>query len=255
MSVHAGVRSYGWSFGGRCCETSGARQENRAEFGLKIAPCLPVMIRKRQFPRFSLRMPVLCEGKALPDQHGLGLTRNVSRGGLLLEISQSLEPGTPIGLRMLAGNRIARAEAEVVWKADQSPDHMGLRFTDLSGEDCVAWEHLLTFQAGPTPRASLRIPIDLEVTCVLPPGTQLQGRAENLSDGGLLVVLPQIVIPQTRLTVAVPPWFPLPPVEAEVVWMLAAPEGRGILHGLRFIAEDAGRQQFLLGALFRRLLD
>jgi hypothetical protein len=44
-------------------------------------------------------------------------------------------------------------------------------------------------------------------------------------------------------------------VEAEVVWILAAPKGQGVLHGVRFLAEDKGREQFLLGVLFRRLLD
>jgi hypothetical protein len=173
----------------------------------------------------------------------------------MVEVAQALPPGTSMSLRLLAGDRIARADALVVWMAQPSPERMGLQFITLEGADRLAWEQLIAFQAGSTPRASIRIPLNLDVSCVIPPSTRLQGRAENISDGGLLVNLPQTVIPQTCLTVAVPPLLVLPPVDAEVVWMLAASEGQSTLHALRFLSETRGRELFLFGALFRRLLD
>lgn len=214
-----------------------------------------LMTGTRRYPRFSLRMPVLCEGPGVQGSHTLGLTHNVSEGGLMVEVAQALPAGTSTSLRLLAGDRIVRADALVVWTAQTCPERMGLRLKTFRGAGRLAWESLMTFQGGSTPRASIRIPLNLDVSCVIPPDTRLQGRAENISDGGLLVALPQTVIPQTRMTVAVPPFLVLPPVDAEVVWMLTVSEVHGVLHALRFLSEDRGREMFLFGALFRRLLD
>lgn len=211
-------------------------------------------IDNRHHPRFPLRMPVLCEGPPGADYRTLGLTQNVSYDGILIAVPRLVARGSPVNLRLLTGERIARAEAWVVWTADNSSGLMGLRLTGLSGVDRLAWEHLITFQAGPTPRASLRIPIDLEVTCLLPPDTRLQGRVENLSDGGMMIVLPQAVSPPTRVRVVVPAWLILPPVEAEVMWTRANPAVQGVVHGLRFLASDMGKELFLIGTLLRQLL-
>lgn len=200
-------------------------------------------------------MPVICESPAVRGYQKIGFTQNVSQGGLLLEVPEVLAPGTSTGLRLLAGERITRADAVVVWMTQHSPGRIGLQFTGMVGADRLAWEEPMVLQAGSSARTSLRIPINLEVACMIPPDIRLEGRAENISDGGLLIVFPQTVIPQTHLTVSVPPGLFLPPVETEVVWILAAPKGQGVLHGVRFLAEDKGREQFLLGVLFRRLLD
>jgi len=129
-------------------------------------------VEKRQDPRLLLRMPVRCEGPAVPSYRTLGFTRNVSRSGLLLEAPQVMAQGATTHLRMLTGTRIASAEAAVVWTSEASPGRMGFRFTKMSRADAFALEELLAFQGGPTPRSSLRIPIDLEVTCLVPPNTQ-----------------------------------------------------------------------------------
>ncbi len=208
----------------------------------------------RGHPRFPLRMPVLCEGLPGCDYRTLGLTQNVSHGGLLLAVPRLVGPGTPVNLRLLTGDRISRVEAGVVWTADTSSSLMGLRLMILNNVDRLAWEHLITFQVGPTPRASLRLPIDLEVTCLLAPDTRLPGQVENLSDGGMMIVLPQAVLPQTRVRVVVPAWLILPPVEAEVMWNRANPTVQGVVHGLHFLASDMGKELFLIGTLLRQLL-
>jgi hypothetical protein len=208
-------------------------------------------VEKRQDPRLPLRMPVRCEGWAFRSHRTLGFTRNVSKSGLLLQAPQVMAKGATSQLRMLTGTRIAYAEAVVVWTSDESPGQMGLRFTKMSPADAFAWEELLAFQGGPTPRSSLRIPIDLEVTCHVPPDTRLQGRVENLSDGGLLVVLPQAVPPRTRVGVAGPAWLVLPPLEAEVVWTREGRHKEGALHGLRVLVDEAGKELFTIGAILR----
>lgn len=200
-------------------------------------------------------MPVLCEGAAVPGYHAIGLTHNVSRGGLMLETVKPLTQGTATNLRLLVGDGIARAEATVVWKTDNPPCRMGFRFTMMDGADRLAWEKLLASQTGPTPRGSVRISMSLAVTCRVGPDTCLPGRIENLSDSGTMVVLPKKVPPQTRVTVMVPPWLILPPVEAEVMWNRSGSGRDQVLHGLRFLADHVGREFFLIGAVLRGLLN
>lgn len=209
----------------------------------------------RRHPRFALRLPVLCESQAMPGYRTVGITQNVSLGGLMLEAPRPLAPQTPTSLRLLAGDRIAQVEAVVVWMAQDPTSRMGMSFTTWAGIDSCIWNDLLSLQAGPTPRACLRIPITLDVRCVIRPDTRLRGRAENVSDGGLMISLPKAFAPQTRLTVEVPSWVTRLPVEAEVMWVLTASEGHDVLHGLRFLSEDVGKDFFLIGALLQQLLD
>lgn len=209
----------------------------------------------RQHPRFPHRLPVLCESQGVPGYRTVGITRNVSIGGLMLEAPRPLTPHTPTSLRLLAGDRIAHAEAVVVWMTQEPSSRMGIRFTTWAGTDSHVWDQLLAFQAGQTPRASLRIPITLEVTCVIPPDTRLRGQAKNVSDGGLMVTLPKVFPPQTLVTVEVPSWVTRLPVEAEVMWALTTSEGHDVIHGLRFHSEDVGKELFLVGALLQQLLD
>lgn len=202
-------------------------------------------------------MPVFCESPTVPGYRTVGLTQNVSRGGLLLEVPQPLVPRTPTSLLLLTGDRNARAEAEVVWTAEDPPSRMGLRFTTLTGADLATWERLLVLQSGPTPRASVRLPVALEVTCRIPPDIRVPGYAENLSEGGLLLHLPQGLLPQSQVKVEIPPWFTLPAVEVEmeVLWNGSAAGRDGVLHGLRFCSDDIGKELFLIGALLRQLVD
>lgn len=212
----------------------------------------------RQHPRFPLRLPVLCESQTALDYRTVGFTHNVSRGGLMLEVSQPLPPGTPASLLVPTGEQNAKAEAVVVWTAEGDPGRMGMQFTRWAFRDLPAWEHLLAFQAGPTPRASVRTPMGLEVTCRIPPDTMLPGQVKNLSDGGLMIILPRPLLPQTRLTLEIPPSSAstLSRVEAqmEVMWTRAAGKDRSVLHGLRFRSGDIDRELFLVGALLRRLV-
>ncbi|MCH7897175.1 MAG: PilZ domain-containing protein [Candidatus Methylomirabilales bacterium] len=96
------------------------------------------MTERRQYPRFSLRMPVICESPAVSGYHTLGFTQNVSQGGLLLEVPEVLAPGTSTGLRLLGGERITRADAVVVWMTQHSPGRIGLQFTGMVGADRLA---------------------------------------------------------------------------------------------------------------------
>lgn len=224
-----------------------------SKIGLEVCYARETMrqVENRQNPRLPVRVPVRCESEAVPGYRSLGLTQNVSRGGLLLEVPRIVPQGSVTTLRLLTGDGIAHAEAVVVWTSESSPGGMGLQFTKMEEADAHAWEDLLALQAGPTPRSSLRIPIDLEVTCVVDQGTTLQGRVENLSDAGMLVTLPRVVAPHARVHVSVPEWLILPPVETEVVWTRGGPDRQGTLHGLRVLKDDMGKELFLIGTILR----
>jgi hypothetical protein len=134
---------------------------------------------------------------------------------------------------------------------------MGMRFTRWAGPGRLIWERLLTFQAGPTPRASIRFPITVDITCRVPPDSRVPGRAKNLSDEGLMIALDQALSIHTRVIVVVPPWITLSPVEAEmeVMWARAALEEQDVLHGFRFLWDDVDKELFLISALLRQVLD
>lgn len=209
----------------------------------------------RQHPRFSLRLPLLCESPVVPGYYAAGFTQDVSRGGLLLQIREALAPGTRLRLLLLIDDRIAPAEVVVVWMEDR-PKRMGVRFTALASGDRLSWDRLLTHQEGPRPRASVRIPVDLQVRCLISWKTPLSGRLRNLSDGGLMISVGQNLFARTRLSVTIPQVRSLPPVEVEgeVVWTQAARKRPGMDHGLRYVSDGITKELFVTGALLRQLL-
>lgn len=208
----------------------------------------------RRHLRFPLRMPVLCGNLAVPGLRTFGNTQNVSRGGILLEAPEPLVPGTRTRLLLVAGDKNVRAEAMVAWMTESTPCRMGMRFTTWSGTGRLIWERLLTFQAGPPARASVRFSTGFDITCGVPAGSRKPGRAENLSDAGLMVALDEALPLHARVRVAVPPRVTLWPVEVEteVMWAGAAHEGREVLHGLRFVWDDVDKELFIISALLRQ---
>lgn len=149
-----------------------------------------------------------------------------------------------------------RVEAIVAWMAESTPYRMGMRFTTCSGTDRPIWERLLAFQAGPTARASVRLSTSFDI-CRVPAGSRKPGRAEDLSDAGLMVALDEALPLHAHVRVAVPPRVTLWPVEVEteVMWAGAALEGREVLHGLRFVWDDVDKELFIISALLRQGLD
>lgn len=71
--------------------------------------------------RFPVRLPVLCDGQAIPSYCALGLTQNVSRGGLMVEVHQLLTPGICTGLLLSLGNQNAQIQGMVTRLTLASP--------------------------------------------------------------------------------------------------------------------------------------
>ncbi|MFQ5847127.1 MAG: PilZ domain-containing protein [Candidatus Methylomirabilales bacterium] len=56
-----------------------------------------------------------------------GRIRNLSEGGLMVELPELLPPGTPLDLMVSLGDRAIHAEAEVVWSQDR-PGNAGTSY-------------------------------------------------------------------------------------------------------------------------------
>ncbi len=204
-------------------------------------------IDKRRFERYDVRLPVLykrlgsTQGKA-----GIGWTRNISLGGVCLDLDERLDPKTVLGLLFQTDRGAIEVEAEVVWAVstpglDGGIGH-GLEFRELGPKQMQAMERLLA-ELQPTPRSGHRLALDIPLT-VTPrerPGEIIAGRTGNASRGGALLLLPQALSVGALVTLRLQtPRQPLR-LDATVVWV-DPPEkrqpGRAIRHGVQFVSLD-----------------
>jgi len=201
--------------------------------------CLP----RRQYPRFPLQIPVLHKLKTpAPAKAGVGWTRNLSEGGACVELAEPLRPQIPLWVRLQTDEGPIDMEAQVTWAGECGVPKggflHGVAFTQITHHQLSALQTLI-LSKGLMRSPKVRLPFDVPVTC-RPKGQDtplLQGRTRDVSRGGLLLRLPQVVPPETVMDVTVHT-FPGPlTVEGAVAWV-APPEGRApggpIRHGLRF---------------------
>jgi c-di-GMP-binding flagellar brake protein YcgR len=112
-------------------------RERKPQFGI-------VNFERRKHPRFSVDLPIeywqVNKSKTRP-----GRTIDVSEGGLLLHLPESLEIGQNLGLNLFidSGPELDSIEAfgqvEVVWKdiylGKEGDYRIGVKFVDISPED------------------------------------------------------------------------------------------------------------------------
>src|SRR5574341_446607 len=77
------------------------------------------------------------EGAPGPEAEGIGRTRNLSEGGILLEVSKAYPLSAVIDLRIALGERIVHTRGRVVRLQELAGRRveMGLKFVELSAED------------------------------------------------------------------------------------------------------------------------
>jgi hypothetical protein len=206
---------------------------------------MPDGLERRQFRRFPLQLPLLHKFKApAPVRSGVGWTHNLSEGGACVELGERLMPQTPFWLRLQTDGGPIEIEAEVAWAGE--PDATGgsvlhgVLFTQVAPDQLHPLHDLILFK-GHMRHPKVRLPFDFPVTCQRKglAAPAFQGRTRDISRGGVLLRLPQILPPDTALEFTLhTPIGPLT-LEGTVIWV-APPEGRTpggpIRHGLQFTA-------------------
>ncbi|MFQ5883129.1 MAG: PilZ domain-containing protein [Candidatus Methylomirabilales bacterium] len=220
---------------------------------------MELSINQRRHRRFPFAIPLVCQASSHKERIDVGVTRNVSMGGALLDVPSPIPVWTPVKLRLLTGERVLRAHAVVVWSRQVGMGfYLGIAFTRFAPGDSVCWHKLVHYQTGPNARASVRIPVNVAVECG--PGGEVgpavPGQIGNIGEKGLLVWLPQRIPVRTELRFEFPGEKDSPSVTGEIAWVGASGHSASVPHGVQFCAEALKRDLFitavLLGEFLRR---
>ncbi len=232
------------------------------ELGLRVAPRAEVVpgpaFRVRD-PRFPLAVPVRITVQGVPETPAPrrleGLTANVSEGGVALDLPDRLEPWTPLSLRVEAEGGPVVLEVLVVWADDpatpRGPVRHGCIIVTMDPDQRETWRRLLrTFgYQRPYTRRHPRYPLATPVLCsVEAVPAALEGEAENVGAGGLLVRLPLALTVGASVQAALRLGGAVLERPARVIWVLGATgdDGRRIYrHGLEFTGEPLPRDVVL----------
>lgn len=223
---------------------------------------MPDQSERRRFPRCPIQLPLQHAQKSPPrSKIGGGWTQSLSEGGACVELDRPLSAPTWLHIRLQTDRGAIAVEAQVVWQgkpaadpAEQGIPH-GVTFKHLSPAQRQALRDLLLAQRQER-RLGVRLPVDLGVTCRPrgPAGPPLRGHTGDISRGGLLIRLSQVLLPGTALDITLQP--PGEPVTAtgEIVWVdpgYRQSYGQEIRHGVRFAAPgwhaSLALARFLLG--------
>ncbi len=201
----------------------------------------------RRFPRYPIQLPVLYKLKGpTANKVGAGWTRDLSEGGACIELGERLRPQVSLTMRLQTDRGAIEVEAEVVWVGESTPPSgaipHGVIFTQISQDHAQALRDLL-LPLSMAPHAGVRVPVTLQVTCqpTSHNGPPLQGMAENMSRGGMLLCLSEALAPGTCLEITFHTATAPLRVRGEIAWV-EPPErrtpGTPIRQGVRFAALD-----------------
>jgi len=177
---------------------------------------------------------------------GVGWTRHLSVEGANVELDERLRPQTPLQLSIETDRGAIQVGAKVVWVGEVSSPAggalHGIAFTQMAHPQSRALSDLL-LPLSMVRHAGIRLPVDIPATCERKdmPGELVQGRAANISRGGLSLGLPRALPLGTQLTVTLhSPSDPIR-VEGSIAWV--EPPDRRLVdqlvsHGLRFTSVD-----------------
>ena len=198
---------------------------------------------RRHGRRYPIQLPLVHTPRALrAERGGIGWTRNLSVQGACVELAERLQSPMPFLLCVQTDRGVIDVEAALAW-CGQSPQSEGgilhgVTFTRFDPDQRRDLQGLLLSRGLMRP-TKVRLPLEVTVTCRTQGRVriQLQGRTRDISRGGLLLRLGQVVPPGTalELTLHTPAW-PVT-VGATVMWV-APPErrtpGGPVGHGMRF---------------------
>jgi hypothetical protein len=210
----------------------------------------------RRSPRYPFQLPFLYRVHQVqantPPCVGVGWTRQLSEGGVGVELGEPLSPGWFLTLHVRTAQGPLELQAQVVWtekplEAGGGIPH-GLVFTAADAKLLHALRDLFqvlnVFHAlSGTPRAGIRLPVAIPAIChtKYPPGPMLQGRTGNISREGMLLFLAEVLPPGTVLAVTLD--TPHGPVSLEgvVVWTDASARAaleEWVRHGVQLTTRD-----------------
>jgi hypothetical protein len=110
---------------------------------------------RRSEVRVPVDLPVTCREKGSEGETIAGQTGNISRGGLLLRLSQPLPPGTMVDFTLHGTEGPIQGEGEVVWmdppgeRTPGVPIKHGVRFTAMGWSRAQSLALLLTTPKQP----------------------------------------------------------------------------------------------------------
>ena len=222
---------------------------------------MPTAEDNRKLLRQAAQLPLVYRVPGGRGRHSeAGWTRDLSAGGIGLELPERLRKNTRLALRLGTALGTVQAEGQVVWVGLPTAPTGGTPHGVLLAEIHPTHKDLLQELLGAlalAPHAASRLPLDIAVTCQQPrpDGPSLTGRTINVGRGGLALQLPDVVAPGTavRLTLRTAR-HPLT-VEGVIAWVEA--EGRRlpqgpITHGLQFSGLDWALAR-TLGALLMEI--
>lgn len=196
----------------------------------------------RRFPRYKVHIP-LEYNVTTPrsNKAHVGWTFDLSERGACVELWQRLRPQTPLRICLQTDRGAIELMAKVVWAG--KPDFPGgifhgVTFTRIAPDHLQALRDLLR-SAGPAQDTGLRLRLDLPVVCHTKGQATpaLHGRTGDISRDGLLLLLPEVLPPNTAVDVTLHTPRQLLTMQGEIVWV-EPPEiwtpGELIPHGFRF---------------------
>jgi len=177
---------------------------------------------------------------------GVGWTRFLSVEGANVELDERLRPQTPLRLHLETDRGSIEVGAKVVWVGEVSAPAggalHGIAFTQMGQPETQALRDLL-LPLSLVRHAGIRLSVDIPVSCQRKDvaGGTIQGRAADISRGGLSLRLPRILSLGTELTVTLHTPSDAVRVDGSIVWV-EHPDRREVgqltSHGLRFASVD-----------------
>lgn len=203
--------------------------------------------------RFPVTLPILCraghgEAGSSP-RFWFSRTVNLSAVGTALLFPESLAPGARVGLLLELEGRTLEFEATVQWVGapippDQEVPH-GLVFGMIRPADRAHLDAFLLRLGREVKRRYARVTLELPVTVERAGGAPLRGRTVDIGEGGVQLILPAALPPETVLTLSFATSRGPVRVEASVRWVGTAREGEGTStfpHGCQFTSQTGGEQ-------------
>jgi len=199
----------------------------------------------RQFQRHALQFPVRYLSVGADSKRLLtGWTRNLSEGGVALELSERLPPATHLRVWLFTERGSLPVEGQVAWEVSgpQSAGGIlhGVAFTGLTPEQVDELRRLISPEEAER-RSGPRFPLHRPIICQVQEGQAgpVDGEIGNVGYGGLLLRMTLALPLGTTIAFSLPIPHGAITGTGEVDWT-EAPEGHApgepIHHGLRFTA-------------------